>query len=229
MSPGEQYTLAIDTSATASAALVQENRVLAERSADARGGAEALVQLAQTVFSEIGIGFSEVSKIVVCVGPGSFTGIRTGIAFAEGLRFRLNVPVVGVSALLARAFAFASAETNFASTLRANQNESFLSEFRLVNENGQYRYSERGPVRVVETEKLDQETVEWGGFRVDESNVAGARLAGLSGLIANQIVRDSASKEALQISLPGVSLAPLYIKGVNAKTILERQAGAVSR
>jgi tRNA threonylcarbamoyladenosine biosynthesis protein TsaB len=39
---------------------------------------------------------SELGKIVVCSGPGSFTGIRVGVALAEALGFALNIPVIAV-------------------------------------------------------------------------------------------------------------------------------------
>ena len=48
--------------------------------------------------TEIGVKWSELSAIGIVVGPGSFTGIRLGIAYAKGLGLALNIPVVGLSA-----------------------------------------------------------------------------------------------------------------------------------
>ncbi len=39
---------------------------------------------------------SEVKKIIVCSGPGSFTGIRVGIALAQAMGFALRIPVVAI-------------------------------------------------------------------------------------------------------------------------------------
>lgn len=48
--------------------------------------------------SECGAAWRDISAIGVVVGPGSFTGIRLGIAYAKGLALGLNIPVVGISA-----------------------------------------------------------------------------------------------------------------------------------
>ncbi|MBR5625664.1 MAG: tRNA (adenosine(37)-N6)-threonylcarbamoyltransferase complex dimerization subunit type 1 TsaB [Alphaproteobacteria bacterium] len=48
--------------------------------------------------TECGVQWSGVNAIGVVVGPGSFTGIRLGIAYAKGIGMGLNIPVVGISA-----------------------------------------------------------------------------------------------------------------------------------
>ena len=48
--------------------------------------------------AECGATWCDISAIGVVVGPGSFTGIRLGIAYAKGLALGLNIPVVGISA-----------------------------------------------------------------------------------------------------------------------------------
>ena len=48
--------------------------------------------------AECGITWRDISAIGVVVGPGSFTGIRLGIAYAKGVTMGLNIPVVGISA-----------------------------------------------------------------------------------------------------------------------------------
>ena len=48
--------------------------------------------------AESGVKWRDITAIGVVVGPGSFTGIRLGIAYAKGLAMGLNIPVVGISA-----------------------------------------------------------------------------------------------------------------------------------
>ncbi len=99
--------LAIDTALeTCSAALLNGAedswRVLAARSeAMARGHQERLAPLVAELLVEAGIGFDQLDRIGVTVGPGSFTGLRVGLAFAKGLGVALHKPVVGVGTLAA--------------------------------------------------------------------------------------------------------------------------------
>lgn len=48
--------------------------------------------------TECGAAWRDITTIGVIVGPGSFTGIRLGIAYAKGVAMGLNIPVVGISA-----------------------------------------------------------------------------------------------------------------------------------
>ena len=58
----------------------------------------ALPAECEKFISECGAVWRDISAIGVVVGPGSFTGIRLGIAYAKGLALGLNIPVVGISA-----------------------------------------------------------------------------------------------------------------------------------
>jgi len=63
-----------------------------------KGHSERLGGLARDAVAEAG-GFGAIDRIAVTVGPGSFTGLRVGLAFAQGLGAALARPVVGVSTL----------------------------------------------------------------------------------------------------------------------------------
>lgn len=58
----------------------------------------ALPAVAESFLTECGAKWSDLTAIGVVVGPGSFTGIRMGIAYAKGLGLGLNIPVVGINA-----------------------------------------------------------------------------------------------------------------------------------
>ena len=98
--------LAIDTCLTAcSAAVLDGETVMAARSeAMPRGHQERLAPLVRELMIEAGVTFPQLTRIGVTVGPGSFTGLRVGLAFAKGLASALSIPCVGVSALEALAF-----------------------------------------------------------------------------------------------------------------------------
>ncbi|MDF1610230.1 tRNA (adenosine(37)-N6)-threonylcarbamoyltransferase complex dimerization subunit type 1 TsaB [Hoeflea sp. YIM 152468] len=96
-------TLAIDCSARFCASALYragEDRVLAAASPDiGRGHAEHLPSIVQSVLVEAQIELQQVDRIGVTIGPGSFAGIRVGVAFARGLALALDVPAIGVGAL----------------------------------------------------------------------------------------------------------------------------------
>ena len=100
-------TLSFDTSAEyCAAALVQDGTEIAAQSlAMSRGHAEALVPLVRELCASTGTDLSGVDLVAVTVGPGSFTGVRTGIAAARGFALATGAPAVGVSSLQAVAYA----------------------------------------------------------------------------------------------------------------------------
>ena len=93
--------LGLDTALGAcSAALVADGRSIAhEHRAMLRGHAEALAPMGEALMREAGLGFSQLDRIAVTTGPGTFTGQRVGLAFARALRVALNKPVIGVTTL----------------------------------------------------------------------------------------------------------------------------------
>jgi tRNA threonylcarbamoyladenosine biosynthesis protein TsaB len=97
--------LAVDTALGAcSAALVSDARVLAhEHLVMARGHAEALAPMVQDVMRRASGTFSEIDRIGVTTGPGTFAGQRVGLAFARALALALKKPAVGVTTLDAMA------------------------------------------------------------------------------------------------------------------------------
>ena len=89
-------TLAFDTATSAAtAALVRDGDVLGE----AVSRAVRVLEDADELLRAGGVERSELTGIVVGTGPGSFTGMRLGLAMARGLAFALDVPVAGVSTL----------------------------------------------------------------------------------------------------------------------------------
>lgn len=97
--------LALDTCLPAcSVAVLDGERVLARASEPmVKGHQERLATMVREVMAEAGVAFEDLGRIGVTVGPGSFTGLRVGVAFAKGLATALDRPCVGVGALEALA------------------------------------------------------------------------------------------------------------------------------
>lgn len=98
--------LGFDTAASScSAALWCDGRVSARRGEPmTRGHAEALMPMILAVLDDAGARFDDLDAIAVTRGPGSFTGLRVGLATAQGLSLARDLPVTGVTTLEAAAF-----------------------------------------------------------------------------------------------------------------------------
>ena len=89
-------TLAFDTATdAATAALVDDEEVLGERTTRAI----RLLEDADALLRQAGAHQRDLDRLAVGVGPGSFTGVRLGLATARGLALALELPVAGVSTL----------------------------------------------------------------------------------------------------------------------------------
>lgn len=108
--------LAIETSAAACSAAVWSDGVVRERTEPmARGHAERLVPLIGEVLAEAGAAYAELDLIAVTVGPGTFTGMRVGLATARGVALATGRPCLGV--------------TSFACVLEAARSEAEAAWF----------------------------------------------------------------------------------------------------
>lgn len=66
-----------------------------------RGHAEALPPMVAEVMTASGLGLAEIDRIAVTTGPGTFTGVRIGLAFARGLALATGIPLIGLDSLTA--------------------------------------------------------------------------------------------------------------------------------
>jgi tRNA threonylcarbamoyl adenosine modification protein YeaZ len=108
--------LAIDTALGACAACIVDRDKLEplarESLAMERGHAEALLPLVDRVVSSVERGFSGLDRVAVTIGPGSYTGLRVGIAAARAIGLATGVPVLGVTTLSAFLAPLAASDAN---------------------------------------------------------------------------------------------------------------------
>lgn len=98
--------LALDTSTMmATCAVLDENRVLGEYSLNQEEThSEKLVPMVKEVLDSLGLKVSDIDIYGVATGPGSFTGLRIGVATIKAFAHLFNKPVIGISTLEALAF-----------------------------------------------------------------------------------------------------------------------------
>jgi tRNA threonylcarbamoyladenosine biosynthesis protein TsaB len=210
--------LALDTAQNAcSVAVLDGDRVLASSSQPMqRGHQERLAPMTAEVMQAAGVGFERLDRIGVTVGPGSFTGLRVGLAFAKAMALALDIPCVGVGTLEA----LAAAEMGLVvAAIDAKRDQIYLQIFQ----DGQ-------AVSAAEGVDLDaaraRVTRAWSGGAVRmigsgahllDGVIAGAEIAAPDAPDVNALARLVQSKPA-----PTARPQPLYLRAPDAKTIAER-------
>lgn len=125
--------LGIETSTSqASAALIEGGQVVASRSCSRpKQSAEQLLPMVAELLAATGWSRSALDRIGVSVGPGSFTGLRVGIACAQGLALGLGIPLVGVTSLRTMARAVPDAMLGIrCALLDARRGEVFAAAYQ---------------------------------------------------------------------------------------------------
>ena len=125
---GSDAVLVIDTAGRAcQVGIFVDGAARCERTVEmVHGHAEALLPLVQAVVTEAGVRFAEVGAVVVTAGPGSFTGLRVGLAAAHGVGLACDCPVVAVSSFAAWAMA---ADGPARVALDSRRGDAFVQEF----------------------------------------------------------------------------------------------------
>jgi tRNA threonylcarbamoyl adenosine modification protein YeaZ len=100
--------LAIETSMGRTSVALKRPRepVLAKRIPSGHGQAEQLIPLIGALMKEANLPFASLNRVAVCIGPGGFSGIRTGVAAGRGIGLAARIPVVGATSFRIMAAAF---------------------------------------------------------------------------------------------------------------------------
>ena len=127
---GAPLLLAVETATAApSVALWRGDALLAERAADpGRATAEALLPAVDALLADAGLALAAVEGFAVSIGPGSFTGLRIGVATVKGFAFGTGRRAVAVSTLAALA-AHARGPDPVAAVLDARRGEIYAAGF----------------------------------------------------------------------------------------------------
>jgi len=123
--------LALDSSTTTvGVAILSDGEPMAERAQKvARPSSEGLLRLADDALDAIGLTLADLGLIAVATGPGSFNGIRGGIATAEGLALALGIPAIGVPTLDALAYPHAGRAPLLRAVLPAGRGEVYTARY----------------------------------------------------------------------------------------------------
>ena len=150
MTAGGRRLLALDTATRRTAvALGQASGPVVSRSHDRSG--PPLLDAIEAVLREAGMGKGDLSGVVVGTGPGSFTGLRIGLATAKTLAFALGVDIVGVPTVEALALAGGVPGSIVAIVLPAGARDHYLARVEVAPDGPM---PDGGAARLVEPPRL---------------------------------------------------------------------------
>lgn len=147
--------LAFETSAKAAGvALLKDGALLAESMQNSGlTHSRTLMQMAQAMLIGCGLGVDEIDAVAAASGPGSFTGVRIGVAAAKGFCWGRQIPCVGVSTLEAMVRGAAMCDGVYCACMDARREQVYNAIFR-VQDGKAARLSED---RAISLDELRQE------------------------------------------------------------------------
>ena len=127
--------LGIDTSSSSLSVAVMDNDLLkGEFTLNHKlTHSEQMMPLLDSLLSHLELNMSDIDLIGVSVGPGSFTGIRIGVAAANAMAMALDIPVVGISSLEAMAYTAGETAYTIVSTFDAQRDRFYFNAYRFEN------------------------------------------------------------------------------------------------
>ncbi len=125
-------TLAFDSTAkAASVAVCDDEKLLALYNIDnGLTQSELLLPMAENILNSLGLTFSDVELLACAVGPGSFTGVRIGVALVKGIAFGKDIPCVSVSTLDELAENLAGLEGIIVPCMDARRQQVYTATYR---------------------------------------------------------------------------------------------------
>jgi len=185
--------------------------------------AESLLPTLDQLLRLLGLGLEEIDGFAVAVGPGSFTGLRIGIAAVEGLSFATGKPAAGVSALEATAFRFRHVDGLVVALIEAYRGEIYGAAYRALT--GRLHLEVEPSCTSASTflESLPEPPTLVAGTGLlrhreeVEIHAPDAFLADSSFFIGEEVARLGGAKLEAGDAAPLGSLAPLYIRPAEAE------------
>ena len=125
-------TLAFETSAKAGSVALLEGRTLLGESYQNTGltHSQTIMPMAQSLIAACGYTPQQIEAVAVAAGPGSFTGIRIGVAAAKGFAWGAQIPCYGVSTLEAMALNLGVYEGLVVGVMDARRSQVYTATFR---------------------------------------------------------------------------------------------------
>ena len=127
--------LALESSATAASVALCEDEALIAQSFRDTGltHSQTLLPMTEELLAHCGLTVADLDLIAVAAGPGSFTGLRIGVATAKGLAWAAQLPCAGCSTLEAMAWNLAGLDGELCAAMDARRHQVYNARFRAEN------------------------------------------------------------------------------------------------
>ena len=163
--------LAFETSAKAASVALTENGKLLGESYQNTGltHSQTLMVMAEDLLKQVGKTVNDITNLAVAEGPGSFTGVRIGVAAAKGFAWGREIPCFGISTLEAMAVSLGAYEGHICACMDARRNQVYNALF-YVNHGAVERVSEDRAIALSDL-KTDLEHIDGPIFLVGDGAV----------------------------------------------------------
>lgn len=207
--------LSVDSSAvTASVALTDGENVINNEFVNAGlTHSETLLPMIKQVLGDTKV--SDLDAIAVTAGPGSFTGVRIGVATVKGIAFEKNIPCISVSTLEAIAYNFADENIIVCAVMDARRMQFYNALFEIKNGKA-IRLCDDRAISITDLredlKKYDRVVIAGDGAKLcfDNINLDNCTLAPNDKMYQNGIGVSRAAKDKKKISAS--SLMPVYLR-----------------
>jgi tRNA threonylcarbamoyladenosine biosynthesis protein TsaB len=227
--------LAVETATGCqSVALMDGSKILAQRDRDAEGHhAKYLVPTIDEVFKMAGCELSDAQALAVSIGPGSFTGLRVGLATMMGLRMVTGLPLAAVPTLEAMAWNLRGSNETICPVLKSRAGEVYWARYRW-RETGLMRIGEEqvGPLEKL-ARAMNQPAIMygegWQGNRDElrhlfDSLDVPIQEGAAEVMAASAVSVGMAGAEKIrQKEIAGYGISPRYVQRAEAEIMMERR------
>ena len=229
--------LAVETATSwQSVAILDDSRVLARHDQDAAGShAKLLLPTIDRLFCETGLTLKQLDGLVVSIGPGSFTGLRVGLATLLGFRTISRLPLAVVPTLEGMAWNLRGTSTLLCPILNSRRGELYWALFRWTSDDRLERVlSEQvGTPRMLGSSLTNRSSYSAKGGRSKQSAI---RASIPPSITVTEAPDSSMKPSAVSIGLAGlerlrrgeyagVGISPLYVQRTAAELKYEESGG----
>lgn len=229
--------LAIDTSATAaSVAVAEEDKIIGEYFINTKlTHSQTLIPMAEQLLKSVSLSVNDIDAVAVNAGPGSFTGVRIGVAAAKGIAFANDLPCISVSTMQSMAYNMLENDCIVCGVMDARCQQVYNALFK-INGKSVERLTDDRALSLEdlkrELEKINDKVVLAGdGTEITEKYFNGKLLNVVSAPINNRIQKASSTamvayamiKEGKTVSPD--ELMPVYLRLPQAQRELNKKLG----